>query len=177
VLALVDPAACPDPRAWLAARLGPLALFELLHPSAPVEPAATACGTVAGLVVVEVPVARIVAASPVPAIGRARVEAVASVVLNSPAARIELPQDVADRLRLGIEHHAAILPATVRAHRAATLPAAPHLLTIRCGRARKGAEGRGPFTCRPCSPGAGQVPVGILSGLQRRGPERRPTTP
>jgi putative DNA primase/helicase len=177
VLALVDPAACPDPRAWLAARLGPLALFELLHPSAPVEAATAACGTAAGPVVVEVPVAWIVAASPVPAIGRARVEAVASSLVPSPADRIELPQDVADRLRLGIEHHAAILPATVRAHRAAILPAAPHLLTIRCGRARKGAEGRGPFTCRPCSPGAGQVPVGTLSGLQRRGPERRPTTP
>jgi hypothetical protein len=83
----------------------------------------------------------------------------------SPADRIELPQDVADRLRLGIEHHAAILPA------------APHLLTIRCGEVRRSAEGRGLFTCRPCSPGAGQVPVGTLSGLQRRGPERRPTTP
>jgi hypothetical protein len=99
------------------------------------------------------------------------------VVLNSHAARIELPQDVADRLRLGIERHAAALPATVRAYRAAPLPAAPHLVTIRCGGVRRSAEGRGPFTCRPCSPGAGQVPVGTLSGLQRRGPERRPTTP
>jgi putative DNA primase/helicase len=171
VLALVDPAACPDPRAWLEARLGPLAMFEpeaapFVEPRlAPLEPAAetpppVVLGPGRTLASVSiwpaspdrVPTPAVAScgtlagpATVAVAVGRARVSAEAiGLLLTVTGRRIELPAGDVEDLRRGIERHAAMLPA------AAFAAAAPRPRRL--------------FACRPCAQGAGQAPVGTLSG-------------